>query len=41
VLGQVGHNQIGGDRRDLVEQGLSELALDVEFLGETVATVGL
>src|SRR5262249_40736250 len=34
VLGEVGQDQVGRDRRGLVEPGLAKLALDVELLGE-------
>src|SRR5215510_13033981 len=41
VLGYVGIDQVGGNRRHLVEARLAELALDVVFLGEAEATVRL
>ena len=41
VLGHVGIDQVGRDRRHLVEPGLAELAFDVVFVGETEAAVGL
>src|SRR5262245_19420102 len=41
VLGEVGQDQVGGDGGGPVEPGLPELALDVEFLGEAEAAVGL
>src|SRR4051794_33698880 len=41
VLGDVGQNQIGRDRRDLIEPRLAEFALDVVFLGEAKAAMGL
>src|SRR5262245_102149 len=41
VLGEIGQDQVGGDRRGPVEPRLAELALDVEFLGEAEAAVGL
>jgi hypothetical protein len=34
VLGQIGKDEVRRDRRDLVEAGLAELALDVVFLRE-------
>ena len=41
VLGHVGQDQVGGDRRHLVQAGLAELALDVVLAGEAEAAVGL
>src|SRR5262249_48052017 len=41
VLGEVGQDQIGRDRRGLIEPRLAELALDVELLGKAEAAVGL
>src|SRR5690606_34400501 len=41
MLGHVGKNQVGGDRRHLVQAGLAELALDVVFVGEAEAAMGL
>ena len=41
MLGHIAHNQVGGDRRHLVQAGFAELALDVVFVGETEAAVGL
>ena len=41
VLGEIGQDQVGRDRRDLVEPRLAELALDVVFLGEAEAAMGL
>src|SRR5262249_55812090 len=41
VLGEVGQDQIGRDRRGLIEPRLAELSFDVELLGKTEATVGL
>ena len=41
VLGQIGQDQVGRDRGDLVEPGLAELALDVVLGGEAEAAVGL
>src|SRR5438477_7039059 len=41
VLGDVGQDQIGRDRRHLVEPRLAEFALDVILLGECEAAVGL
>jgi hypothetical protein len=37
----VAEDEVRGDRRDLVEPGLAELALDVVLLGEAEAAVGL
>src|SRR6188474_1159141 len=37
VLGEVGENEVGRDRRHLVEPRLAEFALDIEFLGEAEA----
>src|ERR1051326_1226104 len=37
VLGQIGEDQVGRDRRNLVEPRLAELALDVELLREADA----
>src|SRR5262249_58138496 len=34
VLGEVGQDQVGRDRRGLIEPRLAELALDVELLGK-------
>ena len=41
VLGDVGEDQVGRDRRDLVQPRLAELALDVVVLGEAEAAVRL
>ena len=41
VLGEIGQDQVGRDRRHLVEAGLAEFSLDVEFLGKAEAAVGL
>src|SRR5262245_1712366 len=41
VLGEVGQDQVGRDRRGLIEPRLAELALDVELLGKAEAAVGL
>src|SRR5262249_3278326 len=41
MLGEVGQDQIGRDRRGLIEPRLAELALDVELLGKAEAAVGL
>jgi len=41
VLGDIRKNEVGRDRRDLIQPGLAELALDVVFAGKAVATVGL
>src|SRR5450432_988334 len=35
VLADVGQDEVGGDRRDLIEARLAKLALDVELAGET------
>jgi hypothetical protein len=41
VLGEIGEDEIGRDRRHLIEPRLAELALDVELLGDAVAGVVL
>ncbi len=41
VLGDVREHEVGGDRRDLIEARLAELALDVVLLREREAAVGL
>src|SRR5579875_1696011 len=41
VLGDIGEDEVGGDRRHRIEPGLAEFALDVEFLGKAEAAVGL
>src|ERR1700678_2648970 len=41
VLAEVREDQVGGDRGDLVEARLAELAFHVVFLGEAEAAVGL
>src|SRR3954462_8239030 len=41
VLAHVGLDEVVGDRGDLVEPGLAELALDVVLLGEAEAAVGV
>src|SRR6185295_53255 len=41
VLGEVGQDQVGRDRRDQVQARLPELALDVVLGGEAEATVRL
>src|SRR3546814_4714461 len=41
VLGEVGEDEVGRDRRDLIEPRLAELALDVVLLGETEPAMGL
>src|SRR5215475_3474651 len=41
MLGEVAQDEVGRDRRYLIEPGLAELALDVELLGETEAAMGL
>ena len=41
MLGQIGEDQVGGDRRHLIEPGLAKLPLDIVFLGKTKAAVGL
>jgi hypothetical protein len=41
VLGEIAQDEVGRDRRHLVEPGLAELALDVVFLGEAEAAMGL
>src|SRR5258708_38309264 len=41
VLGDVGQDQVGRDRRDLIQPRLPEFALDVVFAGEAEAAVEL
>ncbi len=41
MLGNIGQDQIGRDRGHLIESGLPEFPLDVVFLGEAEAAVGL
>src|SRR5437588_6667766 len=41
VLGEVGEDQVGGDRRHQVEPVLAELALDVVLGGEAEAAMRL
>jgi hypothetical protein len=41
MLADVGEDEVRRDRRDLVEAGLAELALDVVFRGEAEAAMGL
>lgn len=41
MLGQIGQDQVGRDRCDLVETYLAGFAFDVEFLSQAKATVGL
>jgi hypothetical protein len=41
VLGDVGKDQVGRDRCDLIQPRLAELALDIVFAGETEAAVEL
>src|ERR1043166_3759467 len=41
MLGQIGKDQVGRDRRHLVEPGLAELALDIELLGKAETPMGL
>lgn len=41
MLGEVAEDEIGGNGSYLVEAGFTELALNVELLGEAKATVGL
>src|SRR2546421_10130809 len=41
VLREVGEDEIGGDRRHLVQARLAELALDVVLGGESESAVGL
>src|ERR1700722_19772052 len=40
VLADIGEDQVGGDRRGLVEAGFAPFALDVVFLGEREAAEG-
>src|SRR5688572_24906788 len=41
VLADVAEDEVGGDRRDLVQAGLAELALDVVLVREAEAAVQL
>src|SRR5688572_24736183 len=41
MLGQIRHDQVRRDRRDLHQPRLAELALDVEILGEAEAAMRL
>ena len=41
MLGEIGQDHVGRDRRHAVEPRLSELALDVVFLREAEATMRL
>jgi len=41
ALGDVGENEIGRDRRPLVEACLAKLALDIDLLGEAEAPMRL
>src|SRR3546814_19911625 len=41
VLGEEGEDEVGRDRRHLIEPRLAILALDVVLLGEAEAAVGL
>ena len=41
VLGDKRKDQVGRDRRHLIQAGLAELAFDVVFAGEPEAAVGL
>ena len=41
MLGQIRQDEVGRDRRHLVEPGLAELALDVVLDGEAEAAVGV
>ena len=41
MLGQIGQDQVGRDRGDLIQPGFAELALYIVFLGKTEAAVGL
>ena len=41
VLGEIGQDQVGRDRRHVIEPRLAELALDVELLGKAEAAMGL
>ena len=41
VLGQIGENEVGRDRRNLVKARLAKLALDIVFLGEAKAPMRL
>lgn len=41
MLGQKAQNEIGRDRRDLIQPGLPELPFDVEFLGEAETAMSL
>src|SRR5690606_21714054 len=41
MLRHIRQNQVGGDRRHLVQTGLAELALDIVFAGKAETAVGL
>src|SRR5262245_38503093 len=41
MLGDIGKNEIGRDRRDLIEPRFAELAFDIIFLGKAETAVGL
>src|SRR5690349_12353219 len=41
MFGQIGEDQIGRDRRHLVEAGFAEFALDIELFGKAEAAMGL
>ena len=41
MLGDIAQDQVGRDRRDLVQAGFPELALDVVFIGKAEAAVEL
>ena len=41
MLGDVGKDQVGRDRRHLIQPRLAELAFDVVFAGEAIAAVKL
>ena len=41
VLGEVGENQIGRNRRNLIQPGFAEFTLDIVFAGKAIAAVKL
>src|SRR5690348_12234046 len=41
MLGQIGQDQVGGDRRNLIQARFTELSLNVIFRCETKSSVGL
>ena len=41
MLGDIAEDQVGGDRRHLIEPCLAEFALDIIFAGETETAMEL